>query len=250
MDDYSLKMKSFKRVDRPEYEGEYTFTVRLGVDDYNTVEVKEAMTLCKLSKPEDEDSDLEEEYKPEMVMSSVSDIDEKRRKLNREALMFDPEKQNTKYNARSKPSKIPVIEINEKPSETADNHWLAKYDSIPSNSPFNKFLNKFKTGEFAPKVAEFQGVRYRFLRVGTNAKRNPVRQYNQFVIGYNFTIFRLGMNGSPNVDIGVNARARERRLPPPINKKFSIASTIVFGLEIASFDNLPFIVEVPSSIVL
>ena len=27
MDDYSIKMKSFKRVDRPEYEGEYTFTV-------------------------------------------------------------------------------------------------------------------------------------------------------------------------------------------------------------------------------
>ena len=32
------------------------------------------------------------------------------------------------------------------------------------------------------------------------------------------------MNGSPNVDIGVKPRARERRLPPPINKKFTIAS--------------------------
>ena len=59
-------------------------------------------------------------------------------------------------------------------------------------------------------MAEFQGVRYRFLRVGTNARLNTVRQYNQFVIGNNFTIFHLGMNGSPNVDIGVNARARER----------------------------------------
>ena len=37
MDDYSMKMKSFKRVDRPEYEGEYTFTVRVGIDYDNTV---------------------------------------------------------------------------------------------------------------------------------------------------------------------------------------------------------------------
>ena len=63
-----------------------------------------------------------------------------------------------------------------------------------------------------------------YLRGGTNTKLNTVRQYNQFVIGNNFTIFRLGVNGSPNVDIGVSARARERRLPLPINKKFSIAS--------------------------
>ena len=70
-------------------------------------------------------------------------------------------------------------------------------------------------------VKEFEGVRYRYLRVG---RSNPVRQYNQFVISNNFTIFRLGMNGSPNVDIGVNVRAREWRLPPPINKKFTIAS--------------------------
>ena len=48
--------------------------------------------------------------------------------------------------------------------------------------------------------------------------------YRQFVIGSNFTIYRLGVNGSPNVDIGVSVRAREQRLPPPINKKFTIAS--------------------------
>ena len=101
---------------------------------------------------------------------------------------------------------------------------MAQYEIIPSSCAFNKILNKFKMGVFAPLVAEFEGVRYRFLRVGTNAKSNPIRQYNQFVIGNNFTIYRLGMNGSPNLDLGINSRVRERRLPPPINRKFSVAS--------------------------
>ena len=102
-------------------------------------------------------------YKPESEEDSLSAMDDKRHRLNREALYFDPEKQNTKYNMKTLPAKIPVIEINESTTETAEYHWLAKYDSIPSNSPFNKFLNKFKNGEFAPKVAEFEGVWYRFL---------------------------------------------------------------------------------------
>ena len=226
MEDHSLKMKPFKRVDRPEYEGEYTFTLRVGVDDSNTVEVKDAVTMCKISKVEDEAHESEEEYKPdsESESESISDVDDRRRRLNRESQLFDPEKQYTKYNSKPLPKKIPVLEINEKISETSQYHGLAKYESIPSNSPFNKFLNKFKNGRFAPKIDEFQGVRYRSLRVGICAKLNTVRQYKQFVIGNNFTIFRLGMNGSPNVDLAVSARARERRLPPPINKKFSIAS--------------------------
>ena len=117
-----------------------------------------------------------------------------------------------------------MVEINEKVSETSEYHWLAKYESVPSNSHFNKFLNKFKNGAFAPKTAEFQGVKYRSLRVGTSGKLNTVRTYKQFVIDNNFTIFHLGKNGSPNVDLAVSARAQERQLPPPINKKFSIAS--------------------------
>ena len=95
MDDYSIKMKSFKRVDRPEYEGEYTFTVRVGIDDNNTVEIKDTMTLCKLSKLVDEPSTSGEEYKPDSDVGSISDADDKRRRLNREAMLFDPEKQNT-----------------------------------------------------------------------------------------------------------------------------------------------------------
>ena len=180
------------------------------------------MTLCKLSKPDDVCSDSDEEYKPES--DPVSNVDDKRRWLNRESHLFDPENQITKYNTKVLPDKIPVVDIMERAIETASYHWLAKYDSVPSNSPFNKFLNKFKNGSFAPKIAEFEGVRYRFLRVGTTNKLNSVRQYNQFVIGIKFTIFRLGMNDSPNVNIGVSARARERRLPPPINKKFTISS--------------------------
>ena len=224
MHDYSLKMKPFERVHRPEYEGDYTFTVRVGIDDNNTVEIKDTLTVCKLSKSVDETYTSEEEYKPESHAGSSSDVDDKRRRLNREALIFDPEKQATRYNGVHLPSKIPVIEIDEKVFKTREYHWLSKYELITSSSPFNKFLNKFKNGEFAPKVAEFQGVRYRFLRVGTSSKLSSVKQYNQFVIGNNFTIFRLGMIGSPNVDVGVNARSREKSLPPPINKKYTIAS--------------------------
>ena len=176
------------------------------------------ITLLKLRKQSGED------YKPESDVEVSADIDERRRQLNKESISFDPEKQSTKYNSRELPKKIPVIEINEKVTDTVDYHWLSRYESIPSNSQFNKFLNQFKNGVFAPKVAEFEGVRYRFLKAGTNNRSNTVIQYNQFVIGNNFTIFRLGMNGSPNVDIGVSARARERRFPPPINKKFTIAS--------------------------
>ena len=196
MDDYSLKMKPFKRLDRPEYEGEDTFTVRVGVDDSNTVEVKDTMTTCKIKKIEDETHESEEEeYKFESESESSSDVDTKRHRLNRESLLFDPEKQQTKYNSKPLPKKIPVVEINEKVSETSEYHWLAKYESVPSNSHFNKFLNKFKNGAFAPKTAEFQGVKYRSLRVGTSGKLNTVRTYKQFVIDNNFTIFHLGRMG-------------------------------------------------------
>ena len=224
MDDYSMKMKSIKRVDRPEYEGEYTFTVRVVVDDDNTVEVKDVMTLFKFSKVEDECQKSEESYKPESDDDFVSDVDTKRRRCNREALAFDPEKQITLYNSKSLPTNTPVVEINEKASETSQYHWLSKYECVPSNTQFNRFLNKFKNGLFAPKVAVFEGVRYRFLRVGTSSKLSTVKQYNQFVIGNNFTVFRLGMNGSPNVNIGMNSNSREKSFPPPIKKKFTIAS--------------------------
>ena len=78
MDNYSLKMKSFKRVDRPEYEGEYTFIVRVGVDDSNTVEIKDAVTICKIRKVEEESSKSEEDYKPESEVESASDANDKR----------------------------------------------------------------------------------------------------------------------------------------------------------------------------
>ena len=131
-----------------------------------------------------------------------------------QATFFDPENQKTRYNDIRLPDKIPIIEINEKPSETKEYHWLKTYTAVPSNSPFNAFLNTFKYPMvFGYKIDTFQtwflGVRYRHLRVRTNSKLNRVRMYRQFVIGSNFTIYRLGVNGSPNVDIGVSVRARE-----------------------------------------
>ena len=189
IDDNAGKIKPFKREIQENYKGEYTFTVRVCVDDSNTVEIMDATTTCKLRKIDSESVESDDEYQPEPELDDSSDVDNKRRKLDRESHLFDPEKQRTKYNTKPLPTKIPVIEINEKASETAEYHWLVKYECIPSNVPFYRFLNKFKNGPFAPKIAEFEGVRYRFLRVGTNAKLNTVRQYNQFVIGNNFSIF-------------------------------------------------------------
>ena len=227
MNDYAVKIKPMKREYRDEYECEYNFIVKLGVVD-NTVEVKDTVTYCKITQLETETKKTDEDYEPDDDDdNSVIDVDEKKQSSSRsgQSVFFDPEKQSTKYNKKRLPTIIPVIEINEKPSETREYHWLAKYESVPSNSRFNSFLNNFKMRGQSPNfVQEFEGVRYRYLRVGTNSKLNTVRQYNQFVIGKNFSIFRLGVNGSPNVDLGVCANTRERRFPLPINKKFTIAS--------------------------
>ena len=90
----------------------------------------------------------------------LSDLDDKSRRLNRESNLFDPEKQTTQYNTKPLPKNTPIVESNEKPSETASYSWLVRYEVIHSNTPFNKFLNKFKMGVFAPTIAEFQGVHY------------------------------------------------------------------------------------------
>ena len=65
MEDYSVKMKAFKRVDRPEYEGEYMFFGRVAVNDENTVELKDIVTMCKLTKLEVESDKSDEDYSPE-----------------------------------------------------------------------------------------------------------------------------------------------------------------------------------------
>ena len=103
---------------------------------------------------------------------------------------------------------------------------MSQYESIPSDSQFNSVLNSFKQvgNRTNGMCAHYEGVIYKQLCVGTNHLLNTVQRYQQFVIGNNFTIYRLGMNGSPNVNLGVKASAREKRFPEPINKKFSIAS--------------------------
>ena len=223
MDDFCLKMKKLVRSDRPDYEGEYVFTVRVVVDDSNIVEVKEIMTTCMIKKIEDEKNESEEEFKPDE--EDISDGDEKSRNSNRSGASapFDPDRQITKYNKTPLPKEIPIILIDEKPSETAEYHWLKSYKAIQSASKFNRFLNCFRL-EKPDVIREFEGVRYRFLRVGTTNKLNTVRLYRQFVIGNNFSVYRLGANGSPNVDLGMTPRAREKRFPLPINKKFTLAS--------------------------
>ena len=120
-------MKPYKRSVRPEFEGEYTFTVRVGVDDSNIVEVKDTTTTCRIKKVESdtEKDESDEEFKMDSDSESSSGIDAKRRRLNKNSHFFDPEKQVTKYNMRLLPSRIPIIEINEKPSEMKEYHWPA-----------------------------------------------------------------------------------------------------------------------------
>ena len=225
MDDYCLKMKKLARLDRPEYEGEYVFTVRVAVDDSNIVEVQETMTTCVIKKTEDEKIESEDDFKPDDDDECLSDVDERKPSSNRsgQSAFFDPDRQITRYNKKALPKEIPVILIDEKPFQTAEYHWLKNYKVIKSDSKFNRFLNCFRVHK-PNAIYEFEGVRYRFLRVGTTNKLNTVRLYRQFVIGNNFTVYRLGMNGAPNVDMGMTPLAREKRFPLPINKKFTIAS--------------------------
>ena len=75
--------------------------------------------MCKLVQLEDESHNSDEDYKPESEAESASDIDEKRRQMNREALCFDPEKKNTNYNGMRVTDEIEVIEINESAAATA-----------------------------------------------------------------------------------------------------------------------------------
>ena len=195
VDDYCSRMKLFKREYRDEYEGEYTFVVKVGVID-NTVEIK-TVTYCKITRLENESTKSDEAYEPESDFDETysdidekkkkkkglsSDIDESRKQANREALMFNPEKQYTRYNKKPVPGKPRMIHhINEKPSETARYAWLGRYEVVPSDSPFNQFLNGFKSGIIPPggvRIEEFDGARYRFLRVGTNTVTSPLLQYN------------------------------------------------------------------------
>ena len=61
--------------------------------------------------------------------------------------MFNPVQQYTKYNKKPVPGKPrTVYQINETPSETARYAWVARYEVVPSDSPFNQFLNGLKSG--------------------------------------------------------------------------------------------------------
>ena len=78
---------------------------------------------------------------------------------------------------------------------------MARYECVPTTAPFNTFVNTFKSRYSYPEVEEFDGVQYRYLRDGTTSKNNPVKLYKQYVIGNNFSVYRLGVNGSPNLDM-------------------------------------------------
>ena len=90
-EDYAATMRSFKSEYIDDYEGEYTFIVKVGIFD-NRVEIKETVAYCKLTELVQEVYCSEEDYKPESnsESESVSDADEKRRRVSRESLLFDP----------------------------------------------------------------------------------------------------------------------------------------------------------------
>ena len=74
------------------------------------------------------------------------------------------------------------------------------------------------------KMLTFEGVKYRYLQVGAKIPNNPVHRYNQFAIGNNFTIFRLGIMHERHLDMEMSMKSMAKSLPPPINKRPSIVS--------------------------
>ena len=80
IDDCTEKLKLFKATAREEVEGEYTFTVCVGLIG-DVIEIKETVTTCKMSEVEEGSIKSDDTYKPE------SDVDEseseKKRKENK-----------------------------------------------------------------------------------------------------------------------------------------------------------------------
>ena len=81
IDDYADKMKQFKQTDLDDYEGEYTFTVCVGVID-DTIEIKDTVTMGRLIHLETESRKSDEDYNPDSNVEISADIDERRRQLN------------------------------------------------------------------------------------------------------------------------------------------------------------------------
>ena len=59
--------------------------MKVGVVD-NFVELKETVTYCRITRL-DEATIKDEDYKPESEAESLSDIDDRRRRLNRSSLL-------------------------------------------------------------------------------------------------------------------------------------------------------------------
>ena len=163
IEDYvgKIKFKPFKRDICEDYEGEYTFTVRIGVID-NTIEVKNTVTMCKLVEIAVDSHNSDLTYVAESEKEENSDSKTKRGQTYQELVSFDPEKQNTCYNNRPVPIDIEVIKVKETLSETATYTWITHYECIQTSSSFNKFLNTFKSGYSYPGIDKFEGLCYRF----------------------------------------------------------------------------------------
>ena len=72
MDDYIGKIKKFKSKIREDYEGEYIFTVGVGVID-NTIEVKDTVTMCKIVQTAVDSHNSDTTYDPESDKEEKSD---------------------------------------------------------------------------------------------------------------------------------------------------------------------------------
>ena len=81
--------------------------------------------MCKLVQLEDKFHNSDIDHKPESEAESASDIDENWRQMNREALCFKQEKQNTNYNGIRITDEIEVLEINESAAVTASYSMLS-----------------------------------------------------------------------------------------------------------------------------
>ena len=79
-EDSVQKIKLFKWDKEEEYEGEYTFTVCVGVVD-NAFEIKETITTCKLTQVEKECYVYANSYKPESWICLLTLIQKRRENI-------------------------------------------------------------------------------------------------------------------------------------------------------------------------
>ena len=83
-------------------------------------------------------------------------------------------------------------------------------------------LNLFLDDSDDDCMRNYQGVRYRYLRVGT--RTTGITQYNRYVIGNNYKIYCLDINKKLHLDMEFDIQGIDMYFPFPISKRFAVSA--------------------------